>query len=866
MVAQQHVGWVAGMAVSAGVGAAMLLGGAGSAAADSTGADTAAADSVAADSAAARNDESAAGSAARTHTDEPATDEPDATDDDAFEDEELGDDGFEDGASEVDDTADDDLGDDGLGDDSLGDEDLVDGGAGVDARDPVDDVTDRPLDTGAGDVDAVAHDAVTLRDDVEPAGRPVSEEPVDGDSVDRLPVQAQLITSAAVSGRREAARVGEVIAEPALAEFSNAAPTVTTSVDDPDPLTGVTTVTVAGQDPDGDALTYTAGRPRFGRVIGDGAGVFTYTPTSFSRLLARFLPFARSDRFVVTVNDGHGGATSSTVAITVIPLNSAPRARGVTVNAPVVGTGAVTGKANAFDPNWDRLTFVASTSETAKGVVTVNSNGTFTYTPTAAARHTASAVDATDGDRTDTFRVAVSDVFGAVTEIPVTVTISPANGTPTGNATVNHPDPVSGVVTGVVIGTDADGDSLTYSGSTITTKGTVEVSTDGLITYSPNAMARLIAGSVYSTPARRSDTFGVTISDGHGGSTTVTVSVTIAPATQSPVTVPQSTFCGCTMMPADTIYHADIRSLAAVSESDEWIELLGGSRGATMKARWGGNEWMGSTAGIPVNVVGPDHPTETVVFNRGYSTTGPGIDDRPYAIPDRPLVEGMPSYPAWDRHLFVFQEGTCVSQELINVANGVELPGAGVLDILGNAVYRSIWGSAWIAQGGVHYDMSSALYPEIGFANAAKLPQVPLMVRPDEIERGYIDHMLGITIAKDLGAGYVWPARAGDGSGADGVPMGMVFRLREDVDLSGYAESTQAVLRALQVHGAVIFDSGGPGQDGITLAGMSNGWEGSDLAGMQRELSEIPLQWFEAVDVTGIAADPEIGWQVDAPA
>ena len=72
-------------------------------------------------------------------------------------------------------------------------------------------------------------------------------------------------------------------------------------------------------------------------------------------------------------------------------------------------------------------------------------------------------------------------------------TISPANGTPTGNATVNHPDPVSGVVTGVVIGTDADGDSLTYSGSTITTKGTVEVSADGLITYSPNAMARLLA-------------------------------------------------------------------------------------------------------------------------------------------------------------------------------------------------------------------------------------------------------------------------------------------------------------------------------------------------------------------------------------
>lgn len=860
MVVQQHVGWVAGVAFSAGVGAAVLLGGAGSAAADSAGTDAAAADSVAADGAAARNDESVPDSAPRTPTDEPGTDEPDATDDDAFEVDGDGDFGH-------DGPGDDDIDDDRPDDDGLGDEDPVHGDVGLDGFDDFgDDDTENSLAVGTGDGDALTRDAVTLRDDVELAGRPVSEEPVDGDSGDRLPLQAQLNASAAVTVRREPARVGEGIAEPALAQAFNAAPVVTASVEDPDPLTGVTTVRVDGQDPDGDALTYTAGRPRFGRVSGDGTGVFTYTPTSFSRLLARFLPFMRSDRFVVTVSDGHGGVAGSTVAITVVPLNSAPRARGVTVNAPVAGTGAVTGKTDAFDPNWDRLTFIASTIETTKGAVTVRSNGTFTYTPTAVARHTASAIDASVGDRTDTFHVAVADVFGAVTEIPVTVTISPANAAPTGNAIVNNPDAVSGVVTGVVIGADADGDSLTYSGSTVTTKGTVEVSADGAITYSPNAMARLIAGSVYSTPARRSDTFGVTISDGHGGSTTVTVSVTLAPEDESPATVPQSTFCGCTMMPSDTIYHADIRSLTAVSESDAWIELLGGSRGATMKARWGGGEWMGSTAGIPVNVVGPDHPTETVVFNRGYSTTGSGIDDRPYAIPDRPLVEGMPSYPAWDRHLFVFQEGTCISQELINVANGVELPGAGVLDILGNAVYRSIWGSAWIAQGGVHYEMSSALYPEIGFANAAKLPQVPLLVRPDEIERGYIDHLLGITIAKDLGAGYVWPARAGDGSGADGVPMGMVFRLREDVDLSGYAESTQAVLRALQVHGAVIFDSGGPGQDGITLAGMSNGWEGIDLAGMQGELSAIPLQWFEAVDVTGIAVDPDIGWQVSTPA
>ncbi|PQP38774.1 Ig-like domain-containing protein [Mycolicibacterium austroafricanum] len=796
MSAQQRVGWVAGVAVSAGIGAAVLLGGTGTATAD-------------APSSASDTGDPSSGAAERGDTDQDAVTAS---------------------AESVD--ADQDPSDD---------------------EDPRDDVAGQTVSSASS-----GEETDEIADADEEAAAAEETESEGTDSGDPAPAQTQAVAALVSSARRESAERGE-----AAAEVPNSAPSATTSVGVPDPLTGVTNIAVTGHDPDGDQLRYTAARPTFGRVTGDGTGEFTYTPTSFSRLLARFVPFVRSDRFAVTVGDGRGGVTSSTVNLTIVPLNSAPRARATTVNAPVPATGVVTGKANATDPNWDRLTFVASTVDTARGRVTVNGNGTFIYTPTPAARHGAAAAAASTADRTDTFRVAVADAYGAVTEIPVTVTISPANVAPTATAGVQNPDVATGLVTGTVIGTDADGDNLTYSGSPATTKGTVVVGADGAITYRPNEIARRIAASVYSTPASRSDTFGVTVTDGHGGSTTVTVSVAIAPDTQSPAAVPPSTFCGCTLMPADTIFHADIRGLPTLSESNSWIELLGGGRGATMAARWGGSEWMGSTAGIPVNVVAADHPTEDVVFNRGYSTSGPGIDDRPYAIPDRPLVEGMPSYPAWDRHLFVFQEGTCISQELINVANGVELPGAGILDILGNAVYRSIWGSSWIAQGGVHYDMNSGLYPAIGYANASQLPQVPMMLRPDEIERGYVDHMLGMTIAKDLGAGYVWPARAGDGSGADGVPMGMVFRLREDVDLSGYAESTQAVLRALQVHGAVIYDSSAPGGDGLNLAGMGNGWEGTDHLVMQRELSTIPVQWFEAVDVVGLAADPAVGWQVN---
>ena len=39
----------------------------------------------------------------------------------------------------------------------------------------------------------------------------------------------------------------------------------------------------------------------------------------------------------------------------------------------------------------------------------VNANGTFTYTPTAAARHAASAVNAPSTVTTDSFTVTVSD-------------------------------------------------------------------------------------------------------------------------------------------------------------------------------------------------------------------------------------------------------------------------------------------------------------------------------------------------------------------------------------------------------------------------------------------------------------------------
>lgn len=630
----------------------------------------------------------------------------------------------------------------------------------------------------------------------------------------------------------------------------------------PSASTGAVTATVTASDPNGDKLTYRATTSGKGTVAITTAGVFTYTPTAKARhdaALTTADALLTSDAVTVTVTDPAGAKAVTTVTVPISPKNAAPTAK-TTVNAPNAGNGYVGGKVAGVDADKDLLTYSVNPTTAKGGTVTVNGGGAFAYTPTAAARHNASAVTATLADKTDSFVVTVDDGHGTPLAVTVTVAISPKNAAPTGKTTIGPRDVNSGVVTGFVVGADTDGDTLTYTGPATTAKGTFTLGADGRFTYTPTAAARDKAAVFTGPTADKVDTFSVTVADGHGGTVAVPVNITISPSNTINANG-QTTFCGCALMPTDTIFHADIRALPVKAQSAAWLNVLGASRGATLKANWG-YTWQNATAGMPVNVIGATARTEKVIFNRGYSTSGPSIDSRPYAIPDRPIVEGMPSVPAWDRHLLVFQEGTCISQELYNVANGVELPANSLLDALGNAIYRAMYGSSWVAEAGVHYDMSSPYYPTTGWANAARLPYLPMILRPDDLARGSIDHMLGIVIAKDRGTGFTWPAGSGDGNGTNGVPMGSVLRLRADFDMSAYSASTQVVLKALQEHGAVIYDSTVAGQDGAKLLAMSNGWAGTEHLTAQAELNQVPISAFDVVDLSGILVNPAVGWQI----
>jgi hypothetical protein len=212
--------------------------------------------------------------------------------------------------------------------------------------------------------------------------------------------------------------------------------------------------------------------------------------------------------------------------------------------------GVVSGSLNPADPDSSVLNFTI-VDEAGHGTAQVDSDGSYTYTPDPAYALTGT---------TDAFQVSVSDAgsgfhlhglsglinlltFGligssghtstrtvAVDVAPFTVSL-PVNTPPTGFANVGSPDPETGVVQGTVVGSDADGDPLTYSGPTTTSKGSLSVSGTGSFTYTPTSLARQNADAPAATAADRQDAFNITIDDGRGGSVAVPVTVAIGTST-----------------------------------------------------------------------------------------------------------------------------------------------------------------------------------------------------------------------------------------------------------------------------------------------------------------------------------------------
>ncbi|MEI6253322.1 MAG: Ig-like domain-containing protein [Mycobacteriaceae bacterium] len=318
----------------------------------------------------------------------------------------------------------------------------------------------------------------------------------------------------------------------------NVAPKTVAHVDGFNKSNGVVNGGIYASDDDyGDLLSYSVSvPPSKGTAVMTVNGYYTYTPTAAARHNAGNstpgVEVARDDTFTVTVSDGHGGNTRVNVTVPISPANTAPTGIA-TVDSPDADTGVATGSVTATDAENDPLTYYDARA--AHGTVVVAANGVITYTPTPAARHRAASLTATDADKTDTISVTVydghadSDGYAGVTRVSATVTISPSNTGPAATANVGAPDATSGVVAGAILGTDPENDALSYSAPDATAKGTVTLAADGTFTYTPTAEARQNARLNSDFPGATTDTFTITLSDGHGGTVDVQVPVTIAP-------------------------------------------------------------------------------------------------------------------------------------------------------------------------------------------------------------------------------------------------------------------------------------------------------------------------------------------------
>lgn len=308
-------------------------------------------------------------------------------------------------------------------------------------------------------------------------------------------------------------------------------------------VTGGTTVRVLSAANGAVLDQFTVTEPATGATVGkDGSLLYL---TSADGGLAVYDTRTRSLQTTLDTGSGIGGLAASpdgmqlyvtdTAAgalrvVSLVPANLRPEVTAPTGTGDAV-TGQVIGSTGVTDGDHDPLTITVLTKPT-KGTIAFRPDGTFTYTPTAAARHTAAADTAPLSALTDTVTITVDDGRRGVVQQTITIAVVPANTAPVVKVTVGKPNSTTGVITGTVRATDANRDRVYFDGTTATLKGTLVVAADGTFTYTPTVTARHAAAT--ADPAAKSETFTITVDDGHGGVLDVPVTVNISPRNTAP--------------------------------------------------------------------------------------------------------------------------------------------------------------------------------------------------------------------------------------------------------------------------------------------------------------------------------------------
>lgn len=248
-------------------------------------------------------------------------------------------------------------------------------------------------------------------------------------------------------------------------------------------------------------------------------GVVTYAPP---------LGFRGTDTFTYTVTDGVGGTATGTVTVTV--TNTAPVADDDAYAVLEGSSAPLAVRTNDSDPDGDPLS-VALVTGPVGGSLTLNADGTGTYTPSAGF------------SGVDTFTYQVSDGFGGTDVATVTITVDGAPSALPDVASTPGETPVNVVV--LTNDSDPEAGPLAVSVVASPAHGSAVAEADGSVTYTPD------------TGWAGTDTFTYQVTDAAGLTDTAEVTVTVAnqapvPGTDTASTATDTPLVGFPVLANDT--------------------------------------------------------------------------------------------------------------------------------------------------------------------------------------------------------------------------------------------------------------------------------------------------------------------------
>ena len=278
-----------------------------------------------------------------------------------------------------------------------------------------------------------------------------------------------------------------------------------------------------------------------GSLVLNSNGTYTYTldntNPAVNALNTNSTPL--TDTYTYTLTDGDGSTTTAVLTITITGTNDAPVAVADvnTVSEDAVNvagdvTPGTTGQDSDVDGDTLNIIGVASGTQTSTsgnvatavagtyGSVNIAANGSYTYTPSAAAQALKLGQNGTD-----IFSYTISDGNGGTATTTLTITVQGANDAPTitgpltGTVTEDGTTTATGSLT--IVDPDAGESNFVAQTGIAGTYGTFSVTAAGVWTYTlTNSAANVQALAQGQTPT---EIFSITSADGSIRSVVVTV-------------------------------------------------------------------------------------------------------------------------------------------------------------------------------------------------------------------------------------------------------------------------------------------------------------------------------------------------------